>query len=79
VFASDKPYPIIHRVISKETVNGTIYFNTKGDHNPTQGTDDMMISQDRLLGKAFFRIPYLGWIKIGFFDIVNRFVMLFRG
>ncbi len=76
VFASDKPYPIIHRVISRENINGTIYFNTKGDHNPTQGPDDIMISQQRLLGKAFVRIPYLGWIKIGFFDLVNRFAML---
>ncbi len=71
VFQSDKPYPIIHRVVSKRYEDGIYYFDTKGDHNFGKGPDDIDISQDRLIGRAVFRIPYLGWIKIGFFKIIG--------
>jgi len=70
VFASNKPYPIIHRVIENGKDQETIFFETKGDHNPNKGPDDLHISEDRLLGKAVFRIPWLGWIKIGFFESI---------
>jgi signal peptidase I len=71
VFQSDKPYPIIHRVITKRIETGKVVFNTKGDHNAAKGPDDTEISEERLIGKAIFRIPYLGWIKIVFFKAVG--------
>lgn len=70
VFKSTKPYPIIHRVIEVEDSKKAFIFETKGDHNPAQGNYDKNISEERLLGRAVFRIPYLGWIKILFFKLV---------
>jgi signal peptidase I len=74
VFASSKPYPIIHRVITIKSTgsdDGSLIFTTKGDHNPGSGIDDTNIAQDRIIGKAVVRIPYLGWIKIWFVNLVN--------
>jgi len=63
--------PIIHRIIQIE--NGE--FTTKGDHNPIVGPIDQGITEKTILGKGVFRIPYLGWIKIWFVDLI----MLIRG
>lgn len=65
---SSAPRPIIHRIVSIE--DGLIA--TKGDHNADQlvrgnnlfNTDETTITEDRLVGKAVFKIPYLGWPKI---------------
>ncbi|MEM4244698.1 MAG: signal peptidase I [Candidatus Nanoarchaeia archaeon] len=69
VYSSTAPYPIIHRVVKKEKVNNELFFITKGDHNP--GPDHEAISEDRILGRAVFRIPVLGWVKIWFTDVVS--------
>lgn len=63
--------PIIHRIVGKRmsTNNGLIY-ETKGDHNCGQGPYEQSITADRVLGKAVLRVPWLGWIKIGFVNIV---------
>lgn len=55
--------PIIHRVVEKKE-NGYI---TKGDNNLIQDglTND-------IVGEAFFRVPYLGWIKIGFNGLIGQ-------
>lgn len=62
--------PIIHRAvaISDSTIT------TKGDHNCVSAPFEANLAQDVLLGKALFRLPYLGWIKIGFVELVNVFV-----
>jgi len=60
--------PIIHRVVSEEKVNNKFVFTTKGDHN--QGPDPL-VSETQVLGKAVFKIPLLGWVKIWFTDIVS--------
>jgi len=70
VFASTKPYPIIHRVVDIDDNEGYV-FETKGDHNPAKGPDDINIGEERLIGRAVLRIPYLGWIKIWFFRFVD--------
>ncbi len=70
VYGSNKPYPIIHRVVGIRKTDSGHVFETKGDHNPTQGADDIAITEDRIFGKAAFRIPLLGWIKIWFFNII---------
>jgi len=62
------PRPIIHRIV--EINNGII--QTKGDHNGEQlvasnnkyATDETIIRQDQIIGKAILKIPYLGYIKI---------------
>src|SRR3989344_4408070 len=59
--------PIIHRVVDK-TENGV---GTKGDHNIDQNSFEKDIKKDKLLGKAVFRIPYLGWVKVIFSEIIG--------
>jgi len=67
---STSRYPIIHRIISLEPLE------TKGDHNPVQlnlqnnlnKVDETNISQEQLIGKAVFKIPLLGWVKLIFFE-----------
>jgi len=65
VYQSKLSYPIIHRVIAKADV-----IETKGDHNPTQIQDPRLnekyITSDEIIGKAWLRIPYLGYVKIFF-------------
>jgi signal peptidase I len=57
--------PIIHRIIY-----GNDVFVTKGDANCGQSPFERNIGKDRVLGKAILRVPLLGWIKIGFVEIV---------
>ena len=71
VFQDDKPYPIIHRVVAKKLEEGEVYLQTKGDHNPDSGPNDLNITEEQVIGKALFRIPYLGWIKIVFFEFLE--------
>ena len=59
--------PIIHRIVKID--NGII--QTKGEHNEAQITlpndkniDETHITQNQIIGKAVFKIPYLGYIKI---------------
>jgi signal peptidase I len=77
VFWGGKEYPIIHRVVAvRANDDGTPYFETKGDHNRGQiinppYLDERHVPADQLLGKAVLRIPYLGWVKIGFVGMLN--------
>ena len=71
VFMShERSDPIIHRVMNitgnaTDNENDTLVFQTKGDHNVDSGEGlDTDIDETSILGKAIFRIPYLGWIKI---------------
>lgn len=49
-------YPIIHRVVKIQNNQ----FITKGDNN--NSPDPQPVTQT--LGKAVFKIPWLGWVKI---------------
>ena len=73
VFNMDKQEPIIHRVIKKfyNTNVKKYYFQTKGDHNPFSFYSELQTSQDEILGVAWFRIPYLGYIKIDFVNFLK--------
>jgi len=63
-------YPIIHRVVGLEPIE------TKGDHNQRQlklenneqNIDETNISKEQVVGKAIFRIPLIGWLKLVFFE-----------
>lgn len=70
VFRSDRKDPIIHRVVNTSNNNGMIYFQTKGDNNrdfiKSSILDERRISSDSLIGKAVFRVPFFGYIKIAF-------------
>lgn len=79
IFKPDKnsiaPRPIIHRIVKID--NGII--QTKGDHNSEQltasnniyKTDETHINENQIIGKAVFKIPYLGWFKIWVTDFFN--------
>ncbi len=71
VFYGHENYPIIHRVVSKRYEKNTLYFTTKGDHNEDSGRSDLNIPADAVIGKAAFRIPWLGWIKLGAFRLLE--------
>jgi len=60
-------YPIIHRVVSLNPIE------TKGDNNNIPGAEQISgietnIKQNQIIGKSIIRIPYLGWIKLIFFE-----------
>lgn len=73
VFNSWTKDPLIHRVIEVKKVGDNYYFHTKGDHNTASLTDEISISEDRLVGVAYFRVPYLGWTKLVFVESINWF------
>lgn len=68
VFASAKPYPIIHRIV--DSSNRT--YTTKGDNNPKPIVDanlnERAVKQQHIIGKAKYRIPYIGYLKLLFVD-----------
>lgn len=73
-----KKEPIIHRVvkISEENINeenSLKVYQTKGDHNIDSGKYDYDISEKNVIGRAWVRVPYLGWIKIGFVNLLGLF------
>jgi len=75
VFTSNKPDPIIHRVVRQWQSDKQTFYHTKGDHNKGSiqepgKIDETRIHQDQVIGKAVFRIPYLGYIKIWFTQAV---------
>jgi signal peptidase I len=65
---------IVHRIAAEEVINGTIYFYTKGDGNPTDKWPNPIspseydpwgaVSQDQVVGKVVMRIPWLGQVVL---------------
>lgn len=71
--------PIVHRIVARYEINGTYYFQTKGDGNgihwpanvSSTGYDSNTlwstgqgVSQDHVLGRVVMRIPYVGWVTL---------------
>jgi signal peptidase I len=72
--------PIVHRIVVVDNINGTLYFQTKGDGNeqkwpaipPPSMYDSNTIydghgqgvPQNLVEGKVIMRIPYFGWITL---------------
>lgn len=80
-----KPDPIIHRIIIIEENNGNTAYQTKGDNYITNRRQinacfpdgciyESDIQQSQIIGKALFKVPYLGYIKIWFVDLLNFFI-----
>lgn len=66
IFNGGAKYPLIHRVVD----TGETYA-TKGDNyktNSGQLDNEKNISKDELIGKALFKIPFIGWAKLIFFE-----------
>ncbi len=66
-----KSEPIIHRIVKVHFEGGEYIYQTKGDHNPASAEYEKRISQDIVLGKGVFRVPFLGWVKIGFVELLK--------
>ena len=67
IFNGGAKYPLIHRIVE----DGDSYA-TKGDNyktNSRQLDSEKNISEDQLIGKALFRIPFIGWAKLIFFEM----------
>ncbi|NQU79809.1 signal peptidase I [Candidatus Woesearchaeota archaeon] len=71
VFIADRPDPIIHRVVRVQNENNKHIFSTKGDHNEGVFYFENQIHEDNYLGRAVIRIPFLGYIKIGFVKLLQ--------
>lgn len=73
VFAApNRADPIIHRLVKTETIGIKTSYNTQGDNNCGATAEfEENIPQERLLGKAAFRLPFLGWLKIIFVDLLK--------
>ena len=71
VFYASGRDPIIHRVIERNINEDFVTFRTKGDNNPMSYDFESSIEEDDIIGKAIFRIPYLGYIKIWFFALLG--------
>lgn len=67
VFWGNHPEPIIHRIV-QENAQGYI---TKGDHNAI--SDQGITANQQVVGKALFKIPLLGWVKILFVEFLGLF------
>lgn len=72
VFTTDqRPEPIIHRVIEVQEYSGDIIYKTKGDNNCGSADFEKTIQENKVIGKTLFKIPLLGWIKIGFVRLLQ--------
>lgn len=67
--------PIVHRIVEKQEIDGTLYFKTKGDGNgPVTWPaipnyydnipDTKGVPQNMIEGKVILRIPWFGWITL---------------
>lgn len=79
-----RPDPIIHRVVNKSVENGVYVLQTKGDNYRTNRVsidgcdmsgclDETDILDSQIIGKAFIRVPYLGYVKIWAVDFACMF------
>jgi len=64
---SSREYPIIHRVVGKGLVN----YETKGDANSGQLAFEEEVRPSQIHGRAVFKIPYLGWLKVKAVELFN--------
>lgn len=74
IFQGNRPQPLIHRVVKKWEEEGEKLYQTKGDHNSgilTGESGEEQIHEERIYGQGLLRVPYLGWAKILFVDLVR--------
>jgi signal peptidase I len=70
---NDPKATVTHRILSKKEENGQTIFETKGDANDSP--DGENLSRDKIIGKEFFNIPYVGY-PIGYARTTTGFILL---
>jgi len=69
IFEANQQNPIIHRIIDIKEENEELVFSTIGDNNNGQLNFEKEIGEEKIIGKAVFRVvPYIGWGKLIFFE-----------
>jgi hypothetical protein len=66
IFNGGTTHPLIHRVIKADET-----YATKGDNyktNTGQLPSEKRIEEDQIIGKALFKVPFVGWAKLIFFE-----------
>ncbi len=66
IFNGGEQHPLIHRTIKADE-----NYSTKGDNYKTnngQLNSEKSISEEQLIGKALFKVPFVGWAKLIFFE-----------
>ena len=70
IFEAGQQHPIIHRVIAiKTSASGSLIFETKGDNNSGQLNIEKNILENQIIGKAIYKVPKLGWVKLFFVEL----------
>ncbi len=59
---SDYEMPIVHRVVAIDNQGGGIFFETKGDNNPTR--DGWRVPGQNLMGVYIGKVPYVGLLSL---------------
>ena len=62
IFEANQRFPLIHRLVMEQP------YGTKGDNNNVQLDIETSIDEEEILGRAVFRVPALGWLKLAFFE-----------
>lgn len=73
VFKGNSNNPIIHRVVKKWEENNGVYYQTKGDNNAGSfaALGETKLNEKDIIGKAVFKVPYLGYVKIIFSEVIG--------
>ena len=62
---------VVHRVVSIEKYNnGEILYITKGDNNNV--VDKEKVTEDQIVGKVLFKIPYIGYPSVWLNDLFQK-------
>jgi len=71
IFNGGAQHPLIHRVVEVPEDEDNNDYGTKGDNyrtNAKQLNSERSISEEQLVGKALFKVPFIGWAKLIFFE-----------
>jgi signal peptidase I len=71
VFRGYLQEPIIHRVVKVTVSEGEYHFQTKGDHNKASYSFEQDILEKDYIGRAVVRVPFLGYVKILFVELIR--------